>query len=340
MRRRVVNHVHRAFKSTSTIFWLTNNEKMMIDPVWMDIQNQFFLPYKSYYFKQNPFDPVNLSSLKKTSVSMEQLIPVSDFHRTEYYNDFIKPQNIHRQMAVYIKQNGRLKGVLGMHRSFKKSFDKKFLFMGDIIAGQLTAAFERLSLKEEIDKTKDLFKMMHGNKSIGIILLDATRKYIFSNIRAEQVCSRLLKKFAPFESSASSKCLVPDIISDDCRLNPGMPFLFKERVLSVSLCESYRVKCHFLDKETSGSTMDFFVVTLEDECNCLDINAVFLEDKYNLTKREIEIVSYIHKGYTNLEIANDLFISEGTVKNHLKNIFAKTSARNRTHLIHKIMMGI
>ena len=339
LRKQVINSVHKSFRSTSTIFWLTNKENMMIDPVMLDIQNQFLLPYKNHFFKQNPFDPFNLPKRKRPSVVMEQLIPVTDFHKTEYYNDFLKPQNIHRQMAIYIRQGNTLKGVLGMHRSVKKSFGKKFLFMGDIIAGQLTAAFERLSLIEEINKTKGFLKMIYENKSIGIILLDETRHCIFSNIKAEQICLRLAKKYAPTDSSVNTKCLIPNIIIKDCHHESSLPLLFKERVLSINSYENYRVKCQSIDQNISSNNKELFMITLEDD-HCLPhINAVLLKEKFGLTKREIEIISYIYKGFTNFEIANTLFISEGTVKNHLKHIFAKTRANNRTHLIHKAIMN-
>lgn len=55
-----------------------------------------------------------------------------------------------------------------------------------------------------------------------------------------------------------------------------------------------------------------------------------------LTKREIEIIRLVEKGHTNQEIAKNLFVSENTVKTHLKNIFSKTEANNRTDLVHKI----
>lgn len=55
-----------------------------------------------------------------------------------------------------------------------------------------------------------------------------------------------------------------------------------------------------------------------------------------LTARESEIIELVEKGMTNHEIAENLFVSENTVKTHLKNIFSKTHAINRTDLIHKL----
>lgn len=48
-----------------------------------------------------------------------------------------------------------------------------------------------------------------------------------------------------------------------------------------------------------------------------------------LTKREKEILTQVVKGQTNKEIASALFISENTVKNHLRNIMEKLQMNNR-----------
>jgi DNA-binding NarL/FixJ family response regulator len=51
-----------------------------------------------------------------------------------------------------------------------------------------------------------------------------------------------------------------------------------------------------------------------------------------LTPREIEIVKQVAGGLRNLEIAKRLFISEGTVKMHLHNIYQKLNLDSRTKL--------
>jgi DNA-binding NarL/FixJ family response regulator len=49
----------------------------------------------------------------------------------------------------------------------------------------------------------------------------------------------------------------------------------------------------------------------------------------NLTDREVEILDLIATGATNKEIAEKLFISVGTVKNHVSRILAGINARDR-----------
>ena len=49
-----------------------------------------------------------------------------------------------------------------------------------------------------------------------------------------------------------------------------------------------------------------------------------------LSDRELEILRCLTDGASNREIANQLFITEGTVKNHITNILGKMGVRDRT----------
>lgn len=54
--------------------------------------------------------------------------------------------------------------------------------------------------------------------------------------------------------------------------------------------------------------------------------------KYGISKRELEIIKLISEGKTNRNIADELFISIETVKDHNYNIYLKTGVKNRTQL--------
>ncbi|OKP85530.1 DNA-binding response regulator [Paenibacillus helianthi] len=53
---------------------------------------------------------------------------------------------------------------------------------------------------------------------------------------------------------------------------------------------------------------------------------------YGLTKAELAVVSSIAEGHTNKEIAAELFLSEGTVKNYITDILSKLGLRDRTQI--------
>ncbi len=54
-----------------------------------------------------------------------------------------------------------------------------------------------------------------------------------------------------------------------------------------------------------------------------------------LSEREMEILRLLAQGLSNREIADKLFITEGTVKNHVSNILAKLGVRDRTQAVLK-----
>jgi len=58
--------------------------------------------------------------------------------------------------------------------------------------------------------------------------------------------------------------------------------------------------------------------------------------KINLTKRELEVVKLIMKGYTSHQIAEELFISNRTVDTHRANLMQKLDVKNSIELINKV----
>jgi DNA-binding CsgD family transcriptional regulator len=52
-----------------------------------------------------------------------------------------------------------------------------------------------------------------------------------------------------------------------------------------------------------------------------------------LSARENEVLLYIAKGLTNREIAEQLFVSENTIKTHINNIYSKLGVRRRTQAL-------
>ena len=52
-----------------------------------------------------------------------------------------------------------------------------------------------------------------------------------------------------------------------------------------------------------------------------------------LTTREREVLLNVMEGFSNRDIAGQLFVSPETVKTHITNIMSKLGARDRTHAV-------
>ena len=59
----------------------------------------------------------------------------------------------------------------------------------------------------------------------------------------------------------------------------------------------------------------------------------FDAEKWGLTPREVELIQQVAQGLSNKEIAQTLFLSEGTVKNNISTILSKLELRDRTQLV-------
>jgi DNA-binding CsgD family transcriptional regulator len=55
--------------------------------------------------------------------------------------------------------------------------------------------------------------------------------------------------------------------------------------------------------------------------------------EFGITRRELEILELIARGLSNREIAEQLFVSENTVKTHSSRLFDKLSAKRRTQAV-------
>ncbi len=73
--------------------------------------------------------------------------------------------------------------------------------------------------------------------------------------------------------------------------------------------------------------MERLAVLLQKNKNIAEANEDLLAD---MTEREKEICTLLAKGLNNRQIADELYISEGTVKNYISSIYDKTGIHDRS----------
>jgi Response regulator containing a CheY-like receiver domain and an HTH DNA-binding domain len=99
------------------------------------------------------------------------------------------------------------------------------------------------------------------------------------------------------------------------------------------------------DKRMAEVTLSFLKImisSIKKELYILNLSGgrqeeeLFFETSILLTPREREILHHIGSGLTNSEIANNLFVSQETVKTHKKNIYRKFNVNKLSELILKL----
>ena len=93
---------------------------------------------------------------------------------------------------------------------------------------------------------------------------------------------------------------------------------------------------------SDDSTLSVELATaMLDEVRRIDPNPVDDDSDRVVTKREVEVLQLIADGCSTPEVAERLFISQKTVKNHLASIYHKLDARDRTQaVLQAVRMGI
>ena len=106
----------------------------------------------------------------------------------------------------------------------------------------------------------------------------------------------------------------------------------KRRTLVNKNNKIIETKCSIISQCLKTNSKYCLLISFKESSTLGEIDYDFIREKHKLTKREMHIVQLIVHGYTNKQIAKDLFLSHFTVANHLKHIYAKTKVKSRTEL--------
>lgn len=94
---------------------------------------------------------------------------------------------------------------------------------------------------------------------------------------------------------------------------------------------SFQVLITFLGPltETPGGEdkSKIFVQLSQEDLSQMTIN------RFGITDRELDILRLVQKGYTNTQIADELELGSGTVRNYISGLLSKVKAANRTQLV-------
>lgn len=84
----------------------------------------------------------------------------------------------------------------------------------------------------------------------------------------------------------------------------------------------------YISSELAFQLIDYSASHIPEEVNRDDVMA-----RYELSDREILVLERIAEGYTNAEIADQIFLSKRTVEGHRQQLLEKTNSRNTAGLV-------
>ena len=117
------------------------------------------------------------------------------------------------------------------------------------------------------------------------------------------------------------------------------PFTLAQRAIffyNIHMRKKFALIIVEIDEEENGvleeCVLDEEALSFDDA----DIHYIVESASGQLTEREREVLASILKGRKRAETANELFVTESTVKKHSRAIYAKFGVKNRFELLSKL----
>ncbi len=194
-----------------------------------------------------------------------------------------------------------------------------------------------ISLEVKKNRMPNYLDIVKGRSSPGILIVDPTGSLTYANATAleyfpglrrgklsadvSDLCRDLQKKpGAPAGPRESAACLVVDSVS-------GFPFSLRAFPIA---------------EKRSRRPVSYIMVLIEKivDRHLAELDFEGVGRRYGLSKREVEVLELISRGLSNLEIAGRLFISEYTVKDHIKRILSKMDLPSRSGIIASLLQPL
>lgn len=173
----------------------------------------------------------------------------------------------------------------------------------------------------------EIIQFVLDSMPAGVIVFNTDLHVIYRNKSAEKF---LRRHKLPEEVGSVSRRIFEAIASSRLKeLFPGEVYIYKQ---SEDPPGKWVFKlCIYEGKAPIVS------VFITEEAFSQSINPNDMRRKFKLTRRETDVLRRVLDGVKNTDIAEDLEISEQTVKDHLSNVYMKIGVKNRFELVRSLV---
>ncbi len=173
----------------------------------------------------------------------------------------------------------------------------------------------------------DFLEIIKGRSTPGILIFDTNDRLLYSNHEASEIIPDLEK--------------IPQEICDLCnrvKRRIERPAIIRKDDFHYAVLKSdagilYAMRAILIGKQGTVKKPTHVMVLLEGIIEKHNIDFEKAQKKFELTKRETEVLGLVCEGLSNKEISEKLFISEYTVKDHIKNVMRKMGVASRNEIM-------
>jgi DNA-binding CsgD family transcriptional regulator len=174
----------------------------------------------------------------------------------------------------------------------------------------------------------------------GILMLTSSMQTLYRDRRSWELCSHINR----YDNGKTANGVLPPTVAALCA---EIMKTLKEHN-DANDWEHFRIKrvvgdpthpvllCGLGLPDKNGLKDSRILIIMEEIGRRQNTAADQAREAFNLTDREVSVVQNLLKGWTNKEIANELGVTEQTIKEHIKHIMEKTKTTTRTGVLVQI----
>ncbi len=313
-------------------FFISLNQMAVPDIViGYNIDHSMIKSYKDTYYKYDPL--LDYSYRMNFSSQTEHIMAVSIDTHYNQLSGFIKyMSNDNLSYGILMTINSRGDGIRLFRKASSNMFSDEDMEVCKYLCRILGSLYETHLRNKKYYLESNLFKIAKGNMLFGYIIFDQNFSIVFSNKLANERIYKITQK-AFFHDMISDFIL---IIKNSIAANIDR----KSDITFYEITQAYILEIIINQNiDELGNIRNYYITYIYDKNwfgSMARLTAEKVIEQYNLTEREKQLVKLIYKGLSNNQIADYLYISTHTVKDHLKNIFRKLDLSSRGELMAKI----
>ncbi len=256
-----------------------------------------------------------------------------NYKKSIFYNEFLRPTGHHHAAATVIEQNGVRLGLLMLHRDNETEFStvEKHLLEGltPYIAHGLTTV------------RKQPLPLVDG-EDIGMVILDQANRVKFASPRAQQALVLSQHNTLSGQSVKHGKMALPaEVVGLAKRLRTVFQSGVNTRSPPVLTTKNhwgeFVFRAHWLDGATGDATDDGLIGITIHHREPIAVRLFRRSKRLGISPKQIQIGSLLAGGLSYGQMARDLGVSQHTVIDHVRKLFDKLGARNRSELLMKLL---
>lgn len=198
-------------------------------------------------------------------------------------------------------------------------------FLAKSIQDKISLFPKELICKFHASNGKQLIQKLEQDSNIDVILMDIQMPFM-DGVEATEIVNQRFPK---------CKVMMLTVLDDEEHIFKAIQagangYLLKDEKPQI-------LHASILDIVAGGASMSTGIAlkALKLLRNPLNVNDIPLKEEINLSSREIDVLTYLSKGFGYKQIAESLFIAPTTVRKHIENIYVKLQVHSKMEAIQK-----